>query len=221
MSIQSNSASTTHLQLAIFRLSDVCVSVQDKMDGFLATAALEKSVGVEAAFAWLRKRRVRICLLSDYGDADTQLLLGRLGWSVGDGGTVHYVVTEQGMQPDPIGTAIERAGLEGAKASFTVFDTPRLLLLANQARVHFNLAVCNARHPYATLATAPHHGMLDSLLQLPTFLLDHLPAPTHWAGPRVQSKSGGPQGPVSTECKGGRTWVGLPRLRLPYPLSGR
>ena len=192
-----------HIQLAIFRLNDMCVNVQDGMESFLTTASLEKMPGVDATFSWLRRRGVRICLLSDFDRRQTLTLLERVGWSVDEDGTVQQVITGQQAYDNPVRLAQEAAGLQNSRFSFSVADTPRLLKLANEARVHFNLAVCNGRHPYHDLAVVPHHAMLDSLLQLPNFLLEHLPeaAVAQVAAPRP-----------------GRRF--LPRLRLPRPLSG-
>lgn len=188
-----------NLQLAVFRLDDMCVGVQEGMDRFLTTASLEKMPGVEATFSWLRKRGVRVCLLSDHGRKDTSLLLDRLNWSVDENGTVQEVITRQLRYDNPVFTALEHAGLQDANLSFTAFDTPRLLTLSNRARVHFNLAVCNGKSSYSVLATAPHHAMLDSLVQLPNFVLQHLPDPQFRAGTQVQKN--------------------LLRLRLPRPFE--
>ena len=195
--------SDRHLQLAIFRLDDMCVSLQEGMDNYLATAAIEKMPGVEATFGWLRRRGVRICLLSDHDRERTLLLLRRLNWTVDEDGTVQEVITEQQKKDNPIRLAQEAAGLQNSRFSFTALDTPRLLRLANAARVHFNVAVCNGRHPYNDLAVEPHHAMLDSLLQLPNFLLAHLP-----------------EAAVSPTALSKPTRRLLPRLRLPRPLSG-
>ncbi len=196
--------SDRHLQLAIFHLNDMCVGVQEDMDGYLPTASLEKMPGVEAIFAWLRRRGVRICLLSDFNRADTILLLDRLQWSVEEDGIVQEVITDQLCKDNPVRMAQENAGLQNPRFSFTAVDTPRLLHLASQAHVHFNVAVCNGRHAYNELAVAPHHAMLDSLLQLPNFLLEHLP----------EAEVGN-----QLHAMAGRRL--LPKLRLPRPLSRR
>lgn len=193
-----------HLQLAVFRLNDMCVGVQEGMDAFLTTASLERMPGVEAIFSWLRRREVRICLLSDYGRADSLLLLERLGWTVDEDGTVQEIITEQQGKDNPVRLAQEHAGLLHPGQCFTVVDTPQLLRQSCAARVHFNLAICNGRHSYTELAVAPHHAMLDSLVQLPNFLLEHLPEL-----PSVHK--------VTASDRRGL----LPRLRLPRPLSRR
>ncbi|MBB4079392.1 phosphoglycolate phosphatase-like HAD superfamily hydrolase [Lewinella aquimaris] len=189
----------SHLQLAVFRLNDMCVGVQEGMDRFLNTAFLEKMPGAEAVFSWLAKRAVRICLLSDYGRSDTEIILRRLGWTVDEGGTVQQVITRQQDRENPVLLAQQIAGITHPRLSFSALDTPRLLQLANQARVHFNLAVCNGRSSYNELAVAPHHAMLDSLLQLPNFVLQHLPQPELRAGTQERRN--------------------IPRLHLPRPLS--
>ncbi|CAH0999217.1 hypothetical protein LEM8419_00514 [Neolewinella maritima] len=166
-----------HLQLAVVHLNDVCVAVQEGMDRFLATAALDRMAGAEATFSWLRKRGVRICLLSDYDESQTLLLLKRLGWTVGEAGTVQQFVPRQQELDNPVLQAHALAGLTKGRLSITAVDTPELLRHSNAARVHFNLAICNGRSPYHALATAPHHAMLDNLRQLPDFLVRHLPEP--------------------------------------------
>ncbi|PPK85357.1 hypothetical protein CLV84_2253 [Neolewinella xylanilytica] len=196
--------SDRHLQLAIFRLNDMCVGIQEDMDGYLPTASLEKMPGAEATFAWLHRRGVRICLLSDFDRERTLLLLGRLNWTVEEDGTVQAIITDQNKKDNPVRMAQENACLQNPRFSFAAFDTPRLLRLANEARVHFNLAVCNGRHSYNELAVAPHHAMLDSLVQLPNFLLEHLP----------EAEAG-----QFTHPAAGRRL--LPKLRLPRPLSRR
>ena len=196
--------SDQYLQLAVFRLNDMCVGVQRGMDAYLATAALEKMPGVEATFSWLRRRGVRICLLSDYDRSTTVLLLARLGWTVDEHGTVQEVITEQQHKDNPVRLAQEHAGLSNTRLSFSAADTPRLLYLASEARVHFNLAICNGLSTYNELAIAPHHAMLDSMVQLPNFVLEHLPHPD-FAGP--------PKEAVANRL--------LPRLRLPRSLYRR
>lgn len=193
--------SDLYLQLAVFRLNDMCIAVQEEMEGFLRTASLEKMPGVEATFTWLRKRGVRICLLSDYNLEDTKIILDRLGWTVDEDGTVQEVIVQQLSKRNPILLAQENASLSNPRSIVTIFDTPRLLQLAYDARVHLNLAICNGKCSYNELAVKPHHAILDKLVQLPNFLLEHLPQ-NGGAGPRVTPS--------------GR----LPRLRIPRTLFG-
>lgn len=163
------------LQLAIFRLEDVCVRVQEGMEGFVKTAALEKSPGIEATFRWLRRRGVRICVLSGYNREDTEILLDRLDWEVGEDGFLQLVILNEATKQNPIELAIESAGLLWPSAVTVVVDTPRLLQCGRDTKCRFVLGVTNGSHTYELLANEPHHSMLDSTLQLPDFLLRQLP----------------------------------------------
>lgn len=163
-----------NMELAIFRLEDVCVRIQDEMEGFLQTAALEKSAEIEAIFRWLNKRRIKIALLSDYNRADTEILLQRLGWRVGEAENIMLVLTDQLTNSDPVRCVLDLVGLKDGAAVFSVFDTPRLLHLADANRLKLNLGITNGSCSYVALAGAPHHALLDKLIQLPDFLLRHL-----------------------------------------------
>lgn len=163
-----------HLQLAIFHLNDLCVVVQEGMDKYLATAALQRQPGTEATFAWLRRRGVSICLLSDYGKRQTQLLLQRLCWTVAEDGTVQQLITHQQRRANPVALAQQQAALADPRLSIAAVDTPGLLQQARAAGVCLSLAVCNGRAAYHQLAVVPHDGLLDNLQQVPNFVLQHL-----------------------------------------------
>ena len=182
-------------RVAIFRLRDVCVRVQEGMREHLKTASLDPRFQIEPTFRWLRRQGVDISLLSDYDAEQTELLLTRLGWSVGPEGTVQSVVLEQEKQENPVARALDVHGLrrEEAHQALAVVDTPRLLELAHRAGVGLRLGVTNGSHSYATLQAMPHSALLDSTLQLVNYLLqltpaDELSAPARrltFAWPRV------------------------------------
>lgn len=164
-----------YLQLGIFRLEDICVRVQDGMKDFLCTAALEVNPDIEATFRWLRKRKIRIALISDANQEDTKILLDRLNWRVGEDELIQLVLTDQEGKQNPIREILDLADLPGGHLAFSVLDTPRLLQSAYFSKVHFNLGVTNGRCNYAELSETPHHALLDGTVQLPNFLLENLP----------------------------------------------
>ena len=188
------------LELAIFRFEDVCIEVQAGMDGFLRTAALEVKPGVEAVFRWLRRRGVGICLLTDYCREDFTLLLDRLGWSLGQEGTVHLAVAGQSDKPNPVRTAIDAAGLISGAAALVVSDTVRLLECARASGCRIVFGVMNGSSSYPELAASPFGVLLDNALQLPDHLLRMLPDDSGLSG-------------------SGRTRGGSPP-RLWYPTAG-
>lgn len=162
------------LDLAIFRLEDVCVHIQDGMERFLRTAALQKSAQIEATFRWLSKRRIKIALISDHNQSDTEVLLERLGWPVGEEETIKVVLTDQLSNIDPVRTILDLMRLPDGSSVFSVLDTPRLLSIADANRLKLNLGVTNGRCSYGELSDAPHHALLDEPIQLTNFLLRHL-----------------------------------------------
>lgn len=141
-----------HLQLGIFRLEDVCVRVQEGMDGFYRTAALEKTAKIEATFRWLRKRNIRIALISDACREDAGILLDRLNWRVGEDELIQLVLTSQKSKLNPVREIMDVADLPDGHLAFSVLDTPRLLQSAHFSKVHFNLGVTNGYSSYAELA---------------------------------------------------------------------
>ncbi|MCX8209407.1 MAG: hypothetical protein ACJATN_002047 [Neolewinella sp.] len=191
-----------YLQLGIFRLEDVCVRVQDGMTGFLRTAALEKNPEIEATFRWLRKRKIRIALISDSNREDTEILLDRLDWRVGEDELIQLVLTDQEEEKNPVRKILDLANLPDGHLAFSLLDTPRLLQAAHFSEVHFNLGVMNGRCNYAELNGTPHHALLDGAVQLPDFLLKNLPAVNPLADQPVRSR------------------VRLPLLWLPRRMAG-
>lgn len=163
------------LQLAVFRLEDVCVRVQEGMESFIRTAALEKAAEIEATFRWLRRRGVAICLLSDYDRETTRILLERLNWQVGEELLVQMVITEQYKQINPIQRAMDLGGVFSPRCVVLVADTPRLIGLGSKTGLHFNLGVTSGSYSYQALAGGPHRDLLDHPVQLPNYLLVNLP----------------------------------------------
>jgi len=172
----SSPLSDTYLQLGIFRLQDVCVRIQDGMEGFIQTAALEKVPQIEATFRWLRKRDISIALISDGDRSTTETLLQRLGWRVGEEELLQLVLTNQQKRANPVADVIELAGFPNGRTVFSIFDLPHLLQAAHTSQVHLNLGVTNGRCSYAELAAVPNHTLLDGPIQLPNYLLEQHPA---------------------------------------------
>jgi phosphoglycolate phosphatase-like HAD superfamily hydrolase len=172
MSLQPN---VRFLELAVFRFEDVCVRVQDGMDGYLRTAALEKVPGIEATFRWLRRRKVKIALLTDYNREEVTVLLDRLGWLVGEENLIQLIVLEQAEQDNPIRQVLDYARINSPLQAIVVADTPRLLRCATGAGSQLVFGVTNGRSSYHELVAAPYGALLDSSIQLPDYLLRTMP----------------------------------------------
>lgn len=163
------------LALAIFRLQNVCVHVQHDLRKHLRTAALEKAPQIEATFRWLRKRGIAVYLLSDYNRPDTQLLLDRLGWRVGDHVFIQCVISHSPLSKDPIGRALQLFERPDPARTLFVGDTLESLQLAHQHGLRYNLGVTSGCCSYQSLQFANCRTLLDSPLQLVQYLLEELP----------------------------------------------
>lgn len=165
------SSSPRFLELAVFRFEDVCVAVQEDMGNYLKTAALEVKAGVEATFRWLRRRQVKICLLTDYNREDFLLLAGRLGWGIGPQELIQLVVPEQSQEENPVRQAYAFAKLRFPQQTVVVVDSPRLLQCARKAGSTLVFGVTNGESAYQDLAEEAVRSLLDSPIQLPNYLL--------------------------------------------------
>lgn len=171
-SLNSKNAFVSH---AVFRLLDTCVVLQDDMEGFYKTASLEKVRGIENVFRWLNTRGVKVCLYSDLNLADTQLILDRLKWQVSwendAAALVNLVMAKDPSLSNPIEHLINISGATHPNRVVTFGDTVQFLEWSWETKVLLNIAVTYGSESYQSLAVAPHHGMLDSVLEVPNFLL--------------------------------------------------
>jgi phosphoglycolate phosphatase-like HAD superfamily hydrolase len=171
----SQNSKAVFISHAVFRLLDTCVVLQDEMEGFYKTASLEKVSGIENVFKWLRKRGIKICLYSDLNVEDTKLILDRLGWSVSweedPTSQINLVMASDSSVSNPIKHMLEVSGSIASSSVVSFGDTVRFLQWSWEANTLLNVAVTYGSESYRDLATAPHHGLLDSILETPNFLL--------------------------------------------------
>ncbi|OAV44387.1 HAD family hydrolase [Lewinella sp. 4G2] len=163
------------VRLAIFHLQDVCVRIPRSLRNHLRTASLELAPQIEATFRWLRKRQVRIALLSDFDEAGTNILLERLSWELGGDQLIQAVVPEQGVGENPIRQAMDLAGVSDPHQVTLIADTPDLLNFGTQAQVRLNLGVTSGKHSYEVLNSTPCRALLDNTIQIVNYLLDEVP----------------------------------------------
>lgn len=163
----------SRLKMAMFRLQDVCVYVQEDLSSYIRTASLDRSPGIEATFRWLNKKGVRVVLISDFDPATTTVLLKRLNWSVGKGELIQTVVYDLFDTANPFARGMEQAGIPQGDSLLTLVDTPRLLKMAQDCKIYFNLGTTSGSYSYQVLKNAPHLALLDQPLQLANFLLTY------------------------------------------------
>jgi hypothetical protein len=163
----------SRLKMAVFRLQGVCVYVQEDLSSYIRTASLDRSSGIEATFRWLNKKGVEVTLISDFDPATTTVLLQRLNWSVGKGELVQRIVYDLFDTVNPFVRTMEQAGITQGDSLLTLVDTPRLLKMARDCEIYFNLGTTSGSNSYQVLKNAPHLALLDQPLQLADFLLTH------------------------------------------------
>jgi phosphonatase-like hydrolase len=124
--------------------------------------------GVEATFAWLRRRQVKIAINTGFDRAITNLILQAAGW---DPDTVQAVVcgddVSQG-RPAPylIFHAMESLGVTDVHRTAVVGDTVLDLQAGWHAGVRWNIGVWSGAHTREQLVQAPHTGLLPDVSTL-------------------------------------------------------
>jgi phosphonatase-like hydrolase len=127
--------------------------------------------GATSALTRLRDADIGVCLTTGFSDVTRQTIIDRLGWSdlidlslsPGDGvrGRPH---------PDLALTALMRLGLDDVTELATAGDTTSDLLAGHRAGASVVVGVLTGAHDRATLATAPHTHIIDSIRELPALL---------------------------------------------------
>lgn len=159
----------------MFHLQDVCVRVQKGMRHRLRTAALQRAPQIEATFRWLQRRGVAIYLLSDYGRADTNIILQRMKWPVGSDELIRGVVLKAKSCANPVEKVLQCVDAPDAKRTVVVSDTPGLIKAAARVGVTFNLAVTSGKHTRQDLQDTSCRVLLEDTVELIRYLLECLP----------------------------------------------
>ncbi len=167
------------LKLAVFRMKDCCALVQEGMNGYYETAALEKIPQIEFIFAWLRKRSISICLISDFNRSDTEQILTRLGWLPASSmSPIDAVLLRRDLTPEQLfHRAAQLFDLTDCKSTLALVDQVDLMEGAWNSRCLFSIGLNYGRTSARELANAPNHHLLDSIIELPNFLVQHLDLP--------------------------------------------
>jgi phosphonatase-like hydrolase len=147
------------------------------------TQPVSPTEGCLETFAFLHQQGIPIALTTGFYRTVTDIILGRLGWLAGLNeqylGTPKTTIqasiasdeVEQGRpQPFMIQNVMRRLGVADPKAVINIGDTPVDLQSARAAGVGHNLGLTNGTHSRAQLTPHPHHQLLKSLLELPTYI---------------------------------------------------
>lgn len=131
--------------------------------------------GAEETLRFLRDNGVRTVLTTGFDRSLAEQLLRQVGWSAR---LVNAVVTADDVvrgRPDPelIHRAMAMVGVHRADRVVVVGDTQADLQAARAAAVGWGIGVLSGAHTMEQLSAMPHTAILDSIADLPSWLMTH------------------------------------------------
>lgn len=141
------------------------------IDAFV-TQGIEAIPGAEETFATLRGRGLRVMLTTGFDREVVQTILAHLRWHDAVDGVVTADDVRTGRPaPDLILEAMARVGVADSRSVVNVGDTTADLASGSAADVGANLAVLTGAHSRADLESLPHSAILDSVADVPRWML--------------------------------------------------
>lgn len=131
--------------------------------------------GVEQALRELSARGVKVALSTGFSRDVMEVLLGVLGWNVGEGELLDAAVPADEVaagRPAPymIHRAMEQTGVQNVARVLAAGDTVNDLLAARNAGVHA-VGVLTGKLQRAELEEQPHDAVLEGVKDLPKYLV--------------------------------------------------
>ncbi len=127
--------------------------------------------GAEAAFAWLRDRKIKVALNTGFDRTITDLITEALGWrSAVDAIVCGDDVPNGRPAPDLIFRAMERTGVAQASRVMAVGDTVLDLRAGRNAGAGWAVGVLSGAHGRAQLEAEPHDALIASVADLPALV---------------------------------------------------
>ncbi len=133
----------------------------------------EPTEGALEVFAWCRSKGIKIALNTGFYRGVTDLLLGQLGWRVGE--TVDYVISSDQVEegrpaPHMIREIMQALRIADVAQVVKVGDTPVDVAEGRNAGCRYTVVVTNGTHTHAELAQYEPDALLGSLHDLPGWL---------------------------------------------------
>ena len=129
--------------------------------------------GAVQTMRWFRSREVPVVLATGFDRDLAEFLVARLGW---DGDLVTAIVADDDVrqgrpEPDLILRAMEWTATRDPSVVLVAGDTTADLIAASKAGVGTSIGVLSGAHPRAQLIQHPHTVLLDSVADIPEWLL--------------------------------------------------
>lgn len=127
--------------------------------------------GAEQALAQLRAAGMRVCLTTGFAPTTRDRILDALGWRDLVDAALSPADAGRGRPfPDMILSAVLRLEIDDVRAVVVAGDTISDLLAGTRAGAGVVAGVLTGAHDRATLETAPHTHIVDSIADLPAVL---------------------------------------------------
>jgi phosphonatase-like hydrolase len=168
---------------------------------------VEPLPGAEATLRQLREEGVRISLTTGFSAKTRELLLDALGWGLLANLALSPVGGLRGRPaPDLVLASLIRLQVSDVRAVAVVGDTVNDLVSGTRAGAGIVAGVLTGAHDRATLSSAPHTHVLDSIAELPDVLPRGGSASAQSALAAVQAAAAAWEG-------AGSSWSTRPRAR--------
>lgn len=157
------------------------------MEKSLQAENINLTPGCEEAIAFLHSHGIKVAILSGLDRWLSDIILEKLGWLDAldfnymgkEGSKIHLSVCREDVDkgrpaPDLILYAMDMFDVMDPEYVINIGDTTGDLRSARKAQVGLSLAVTNGNQEEEKLEKVDNHGLLESLLELPSFLEEHL-----------------------------------------------
>jgi phosphoglycolate phosphatase len=128
--------------------------------------------GAEEAIAAVVEQGMKVCFTTGFSPPTREAIITALGWD----GLVDLALSPADCgrgrpYPDMILTAVLRLGIDDVAAVAVAGDTTSDLIAGTRAGAAIVAGVLTGAHDRATLETAPHTHLIDSVADLPPLLM--------------------------------------------------
>jgi phosphoglycolate phosphatase len=140
-------------------------------DEFVAAGRLHAMAGADEVFDWCAERSIAVCLTTGFAPPTRDAILDHLGWIDRVDLVLSPADAGRGRPyPDMILTAVIRLGIDDVRSVAVAGDTSNDLWAGHRSGASIVAGVLSGAHDRATLESAPHTHLLESVAHLPNCL---------------------------------------------------
>jgi phosphonatase-like hydrolase len=142
------------------------------LEQYYNTHNVEPTKGCLEIFDYLKSKHIKIALNTGFYRKVTDILLGKLGWTIGD--TIDFSITSDEVahgrpKPDMIQALMKHFALKNPEDVFKIGDTPSDLMEGRAAKC-WTYGLTNGSHTHHELFLYDNDGLFESLETFLSFL---------------------------------------------------